>query len=138
MGRLLAIDLGKKRTGIAVTDQLNLIASPLDFVDTNKLWQYLGDYLKKEEVTGFVVGMPKKPDNSDTDMTAPAKNLIKKLKKTFPGIPVHAQDERYTSKLALSAMIEGGMKKKDRRIKGNADKISAALILQAFLENKEQ
>lgn len=134
MGRLVAIDLGKKRSGIAVTDQLNLIASPLDFVETNRLWQFLREYLDKEEVAGFVVGLPKKPDNSDTDMTVPAKNFIKKLRKTFPGIPVHEQDERYTSRLALNAMIEGGMKKKDRRIKGNADKISATLILQAFLE----
>lgn len=137
MGRILAIDLGKKRTGLAVTDPLKIIASPLDYVSTNDLAAYLKAYIEKEQVEAIVVGIPKRVDNSDSEMTQPAKNLVRKLESLFPAVNIFTHDERFTSKMALNSMLEGGMKKKDRRIKGNVDKISAAIILQSFLENKK-
>jgi len=137
MGRILAIDLGKKRTGLAVTDPLKLIASPLDYVATSELTGFLKTYLEKEQVDTIVVGMPRKQDNTDSEMTAPARELAKKLATLFPEVNILTHDERFTSKMALHSMLESGMKKKDRRVKGNVDKISAAIILQSFLETKK-
>lgn len=137
MGRILAIDLGKKRTGLAVTDPLKIIASPLDYVSTNELTTYLKSYLQKEHVEAIVVGMPSRHDNSDSEMTVPAKNLAKKLTTLFPEVDIFTHDERFTSKMALHSMLESGMKKKDRRVKGNVDKISAAIILQSFLDKNK-
>jgi putative Holliday junction resolvase len=133
MGRVLAIDYGKKRTGIAVTDPLRIIATPLQTVLTHELLTFLKLYTAKETVDEFVVGMPKTLANEDSEIAPLVRNFIVTLKATFPEKPIHEADERFTSSMAQKAMIEGGMKKKDRRVKGNADKISATIILQSFL-----
>lgn len=135
MGRVLAIDLGTKRTGIAVTDVLKLIANPLETVPTSKLWAFVEDYTKKEPVDTIVVGHPKSLDGSDTQMTQRALSLRARLAQKYPNIKVVLVDERFTSKMALRTMIEMGSKKKDRREKaGNLDKVSATIILQTYLE----
>ncbi|MFN3849359.1 MAG: Holliday junction resolvase RuvX [Spirosomataceae bacterium] len=134
MPRILAIDYGAKRTGIAVTDPLKIIASALDTIPTDKVIEFLKKYTQTEAVEAFVVGMPVNLDGSDTDGTHYVKKFIEELKNVFPAIPIHLQDERFTSKMAVSAMIAGGMKKKDRQVKGNIDKISATIILQSFME----
>ena len=136
MARILAIDYGLKRTGLAVTDGQRIIATALETVETHQLLVYLERYFQKETVDQLVVGMPKRLDNTDTDMTPHVKKLVAQLKEKFPALPVALVDERFTSSLALDARIRGGMKKKDRRVKGNVDKISATLILQSFLESK--
>jgi len=137
MGRLLAIDYGKKRTGIAVTDTLRIIATPLDTVMTTDLLAFLKGYLQKEPVDAFVVGMPKTLKNEDSEIAPLVRLFVDELKKTFPDKPVHLADERFTSSMAMRAMIDGGMKKKDRQVKGNVDKISATIILQSFLEQHQ-
>ena len=134
MGRLLAIDYGKKRTGIAVTDALRIIATPLDTVMTTELLAFLKTYCQKETVDAFVVGMPKTLQNEDSEIAPLVRLFVEELKKTFPDKPVHLADERFTSSMAMRAMIDGGMKKSDRRVKGNVDKISATIILQSFME----
>jgi putative Holliday junction resolvase len=134
MGRIVAIDYGLKRTGIAVSDPLRIIATPLDTVLTAELLVFLGRYLQKEPVDEFVVGMPKTLLNEDSEIAPVVRKFVEELKKLFPEKPVHLADERFTSRIAQRAMIEGGMKKKDRRIKGNVDKISATIILQSFME----
>lgn len=134
MPRILAIDYGAKRVGLAVTDPLQLIASPLDTVHSKDLVTYIKKYMEKEAVEAFVVGMPKKLDNTDTNATQMAKGCVTILRKSFPDISIHLQDERFTSSMALSAMIAGGVKKKDRQNKANIDKLSATIILQSFLE----
>jgi putative Holliday junction resolvase len=136
MARILAIDYGMKRTGIAVSDPLRIIATGLETVETDKLLTFLQAYFLKEKVDQLVVGMPRRLNNEDTDMTPHVKALVEKLKIHFPDKPVALIDERYTSSIALQTMIDGGMKKKDRRIKGNVDKISATLILQSFMESR--
>lgn len=133
MGRILAIDYGRKRTGLAVTDPLRIIATALEAVSTAELLTYLQAYCRKEQVDEFVIGMPKTLRNQDSATAPEVRKFIYTLKATFPATPVHEVDERFTSSLAQRAMIEGGMKKKNRRVKGNVDKISAVLILQAFL-----
>lgn len=133
MGRALAIDYGKKRTGIAVTDPLRIIATPLEAVPTHDLLSFLKAYTEREAVDEFVIGMPKTLKNEDSEIAPMVRKFIVVLKTTFPEKPVHEVDERFTSSMAKRAMIEGGMKKKDRQVKGNADKISATLILQSFL-----
>jgi len=133
MGRILAIDYGLKRTGLAVTDPLKIIASPLETISTDGLINWIKKYIMSEQVEQIVVGMPVKLDLSATDTTEPAKKLVAILEATFPDIPVAKEDERFTSKIALQTMIAGGMKKKDRRDKANVDKISAAIILQSYL-----
>jgi putative Holliday junction resolvase len=135
MARVLAIDLGTKRTGIAVTDVLKLIANPLDTVATSNLWAYLEEYIKKEPVDTIVVGHPKALDGTDTQMTQPALKLRQRLAQKYPDMKVVLVDERFTSKMALRTMIEMGSKKKDRREKaGNLDKVSATIILQTYLD----
>jgi putative holliday junction resolvase len=134
MGRILAIDYGKKRTGIAVTDPLRIIATPLDTVLTAELLNYLRMYLEREAVDEFVVGMPKNLMNEDSEIAPLVRSFVEKLKQAFPGKAVHLADERFTSSIARRAMIDGGMKKKDRQVKGNVDKISATIILQSFMD----
>lgn len=134
MGRLLAIDYGAKRVGLAVTDPLKIIASPLETIHSKDVIEYLKEYDKKENIEAFIVGMPKTLDNKDTDATRLVRHFVNLLKKKFPHKPIHLQDERYTSKMAMDAMIAGGSKKKDRRNKGNIDKVSAAIILQSHIE----
>jgi putative holliday junction resolvase len=134
MGRILAIDYGRKRTGLAVTDPLRIIATALDTVPSADLMNYLKAYLDREAVDEFVIGMPKNLKYEDSEMAPLVRKIIEELKRVFPGKPVHEADERFTSSIAQRAMIEGGMKKKDRRVKGNVDKISAVLILQHYLQ----
>ncbi|NQZ75234.1 MAG: Holliday junction resolvase RuvX [Ekhidna sp.] len=133
MPRILAIDYGAKRTGLAVTDPLGIIANPLDFIPTHQLEGFLKSYFDHEEVIKVVIGMPRNTDGSDTNATPLVRAFINRFKKVFPGMELILHDERFTSKMALDAMILGGMKKKDRRNKGNVDKVSAAIILQSYL-----
>lgn len=135
MPRILAIDYGAKRTGLAVTDPSKIIASALETVSTDKLLEYLKKYTQTEVVEAFVVGMPKNLDGTATDGTAYVERFVVELKNSFPETPIHLHDERFTSKMAMQTMIAGGMKKKDRQIKGNIDKISAVIILQSFMGN---
>jgi len=137
MGRVMAIDYGKKRTGLAVTDSLRIIATPLETVLTADLFKFLADYTKRETVDEFVVGMPKTLKNEDSEMAPLVRLFVVELKKLFPDRKVHLADERFTSGIAMKAMIEGGMKKKDRKDKSNVDKISATLILQSFLSSQQ-
>ncbi len=134
MGRILAIDYGLKRTGIAVTDPLRIIATPFDTVATPDLLEFLKSYLKKETVDEFVVGMPKTLKNEDSETAPFVRLFVEELQKTFPEKKINLADERFTSAIAKRALIEGGMKKSDRRDKANVDKISATIILQSFLE----
>ena len=136
MPRLLAIDYGAKRSGIAVTDPLKIIATALDTVPTHQLTDFLKKYMLTEEVEAFVVGMPKRLDNTDSENAARVTAFVKTLQKVFPEIPVHLHDERFTSSMALQSMIASGSKKSDRREKGNIDKISATIILQSFMESR--
>ena len=136
MGRILALDYGTKRTGIAVTDPLRIIATALETVPTDTLLKFLQAYLQKEPVDEFVVGMPKTLRNEDSEIAPLVRAFVEELKKMFPDKLIHLADERFTSSMAQRAMIEGGMKKKDRQLKGNVDKISATIILQSFLEAK--
>lgn len=136
MGRILAIDYGSKRTGIAVTDPLRIIATPLDTVATIDLLKFLTAYLKKETVDEFVVGMPKTLLNEDSAIAPQVRTFVEELRKFFPEKPIHLADERFTSSMAQRALIEGGMKKKDRQVKGNVDKISATIILQGFMNRR--
>jgi putative holliday junction resolvase len=133
MGRLLAIDYGTKRTGLAVTDPLKIIATALETVETNSLLKYLTDYFKKEQVEAVVIGLPKKLNNTDSETAPAVRAFIEKFKITFPEISISTIDERFTSTIAQQTMLTGGAKKKDRQAKGNIDKISAVLILQDFL-----
>lgn len=134
LGRIVAIDYGNKRVGIAVTDPLKLIATPLDTIHTQEVYSFLKTYAQQEAVEAFVVGMPKKLDNTPTDVTSAVIGFVRKLQRELPAIPVHTLDERFTSRLALRAMLAGGLKKKDRQNKATVDKISATLILQSYLE----
>jgi putative holliday junction resolvase len=136
MGRILAVDYGKKRTGLAVTDALRIIATPLDTVNSHELIAFLKKYCTQEPVDEFVVGMPKTLLNEDSEIAPLVRRFVEELKKTFPEKPVHLADERFTSRMAQQAMIDGGMKKKDRQVKGNVDKISATIILQGFMAGK--
>lgn len=136
MGRILAIDYGRKRTGIAVTDPLQIIATALDTIHTKQVINFLKEYSTAEDIESFVIGMPKNLQNEDTDSTPYVRSFITLLEKSFPGKTIHQVDERFTSKIAHGAMISGGMKKKERRKKENVDKISATLILQSFLESR--
>jgi len=133
MARVLAIDFGKKRTGIAVTDELQIIASGLTTVNTTDLLSFLKEYTSKEKVDLFIVGQPKQMDNSDSESEALMIPFIKKIEKLFPQIPMKRIDERFTSKMAFQTMIDSGMKKKQRRNKAMVDEISATIILQSYL-----
>jgi putative Holliday junction resolvase len=136
MARILAIDFGKKRTGIAVTDELQIIASGLTTVNTIDLLSFLKKYTIKEKVELFLVGKPKQMNNIDSESEVLIVPLLQQLKKLFPQIPVIRIDERFTSKIAFQTMIDGGMKKKQRRNKEMVDQISATIILQSYLYNK--
>ncbi len=135
MPRILAIDYGGKRTGLAVTDPLQIIATGLATIDSRELISFLKKYFLAEEVELIVIGLPKNWDESDTHGTPLVLAAIKKLEKAFPQIPLKTVDERYTSKMAKSAMLEMGMKKKDRQVKGNVDIIAATIILQEYLQS---
>ena len=134
MGKYLAIDFGLKRTGLALTDEMNIIASGLDTVDSVKLMDYLIALIPKEKVSRIVLGEPKRLNGEDSHITQNVYFLKEALEKQFPEVDVILMDERFTSKMAFQAMIDGGLKKKQRQEKGLIDKISATIILQSYLE----
>jgi putative Holliday junction resolvase len=133
MARILAIDYGLKRTGIAVTDPLQIIASGLTTVESSKLIPFLREYMRTEEVELLLIGEPKNWDDSDTHATPLVRQIMKRLQKEFPAIPLKAVDERFTSKLASRAMVEMGMKKKQRQNKALVDEIAATILLQEYM-----
>jgi putative Holliday junction resolvase len=133
----MALDYGRKRTGIAVTDPLHLIASGLETVPTEKLLTFLEGYLQEESLDCLVVGEPRQMDYSPSEVETDIQSFLGRLAARFPELPVVRQDERFTSKMAVQAMIQGGMKKKKRQDKSAVDQISATLILQAYLSKKE-
>ncbi|MEO6329972.1 MAG: Holliday junction resolvase RuvX [Ginsengibacter sp.] len=136
MARIIAIDYGGKRTGLAVTDPFQIIATGLITIDSKEMISFLKKYFLQEQVELIIIGEPKNWDESDTHATPLVTEAIKKLQKEFPGIPLKTVDERYTSKLAKQAMIEMGMKKKDRRDKKNVDLIAATIMLQEYLQSR--
>ncbi len=136
MARILAIDYGTKRTGIAVTDELQLIASGLTTVETHKLMPFLKDYFSNETVETVVIGEPTQKDGTASDVEVNIQNFIKGFEQKFPKIILKRVNERYTSKMAFQSMIDGGLTKKQRKNKALVDEISATIILQEFLYNK--
>jgi putative holliday junction resolvase len=137
MGRLLAIDYGRKRSGIAVSDPMQIIGSGLTTIQSDTLFDWLRTYLQSEEVERIIIGYPKTLQNEPAEAIRYLNPVIKKLSIQFPQIPIDLIDERFTSKMALRAMIDGGMKKKDRQDKGMVDKVSAGIILQSWMEARE-
>ena len=137
MARLLAIDYGTKRVGIAITDEFQMIASGLCTVRAHDCMDFLKDYLSKESVSDIVIGLPKDLNDKKTDATPYVKGFAKQIRKEFPDLDVHFIDERFTSKIAFQSMIDGGLKKKDRQNKALVDEVSATLILQSFMEQKK-
>ncbi|NDV78179.1 Holliday junction resolvase RuvX [Dysgonomonas sp. 511] len=135
MGRLLAIDYGTKRTGLAVSDILKIIANGLTTVPTHTLFDYLKAYLEKEDVECIIVGLPKQMNNQDSESMRHIRPFVKKLKILYPDIPVKMYDERFTSSLAQKAIIDAGLKKKDRQNKSLVDEVSATIILQSYMES---
>jgi putative Holliday junction resolvase len=133
LGRILSIDYGKKRTGIAVTDPLKIIATGLTTVETPKLVQFLKEYCAKEAVEEVIIGMPLGLDDSDTDATPLVRHFITVFQRTFPGITIKEVDERFTSKMASRAMIEMGLKRKQRQNKALVDEVAATIMLQEYL-----
>ena len=137
MTRLLGLDYGTKRVGIAVTDELQLIASGLCTVRTHDCMDFLIEYLSKESVSTIVMGMPKNLRNQNTDATPYVKGFVKQIRKQFPEMNVELIDERCTSKIAFQSMIDGGLKKKARQDKTLVDEVSATLILQSYMEQQK-
>lgn len=138
MGRVLSIDYGKKRTGIAVTDALQLIANGLATVETASVADFIVDYVRREPVERIVVGYPRQANGADSENTARVKAFVQRLNKLLPDMPVEYFDERYTSVLAHQAMLEGGLKKKARQNKALVDEISATIILQGWMEARQR
>ncbi|WP_296702613.1 Holliday junction resolvase RuvX [Algoriphagus sp.] len=137
MPRILAIDLGTKRTGLAVTDPLKILANPLETIETPRLIEYIKTYISREEVDTIVLGFPTRLNGKDNEMTPIVMAMKGKLESSFPAQKIELIDERFTSKMAMQSMIAMGSKKKDRREKsGNLDKVSAAIILQSYLERQ--
>jgi putative holliday junction resolvase len=135
MARILAIDYGLKRTGLAVSDPFQMIATALDTIESARIFTYLELYFKKEAVELILIGEPKNLDGSDTHASAPVRRIIQKLGEGFPSVPVKTIDERYSSKLARRAMVEMGLPKNKRREKGIVDRVAATMMLQEYLEN---
>ena len=138
MERLIGIDYGRKRTGLAASDPLGIFASALETVPSAKIIDYLQKYSEKETIKRFVVGYPMNLDGRPSEAAADVNAFLPVLKKAFPGVPVELEDERFTSVLAHRAMIDGGMKYKDRRNKASVDRISAAIILQGYMDRKSK
>jgi len=133
----MGIDYGNKRIGLAVTDPLQIFASPLDTIRTADFDLFIAEYLKKETIDAFVIGYPVQLNNEPSESVRYINPFIKKLKKAYPSIEIHLMDERFTSVMAHNTMIEGGLKKKARQDKSLADKISASIILRSFLDRKQ-
>jgi len=133
LARIICLDYGAKRTGIAVTDPLQIIATALETVDTKQLFTFLQKYFKAETVELILIGLPLNLDDSPTHATPLVLAAIKRLQKEFPHIPVKTVDERYSSKNASKAMVQMGMKKKDRQVKANIDQVAATMLLQEYL-----
>jgi putative Holliday junction resolvase len=138
MGRIIGIDYGLKRIGLAVTDPLQIFASPLITVTTREFDNFIENYIKSDEVDGFVIGYPVQMNNKPSASVTYINPFIKKLKKTYPLKQIYLADERFTSQMAFRAMVEGGVKKKDRQDKSMVDKISASIILQSFLDSRSK
>jgi len=138
MARILAIDYGKKRSGLAVTDPLKIIASGLATIDTEQLIWQLKQYFAKEAVELILLGHPRRLDGTDNEITPKVEKLFTQLQRLFPEIPVQLVDERFTSKMAFQAMIDSGLKKKDRQNKALVDEISATILLQGYLDGQRQ
>ncbi len=136
MGRILAIDYGRKRVGIAVTDPGQIIANRLTTVPTHTIWEFLKDYFQSEEVEAVVVGYPKQMNNEASESVRYINPFLKKFQKIYPELKLEILDERFTSKIAFQTMIDGGVKKQKRRDKAMVDAISATIILQSYLEQK--
>ncbi|HEX2533750.1 MAG TPA: Holliday junction resolvase RuvX [Chitinophagaceae bacterium] len=134
MPRILSIDYGKKRTGLAVTDPLKIIATGLCTVESNRLMPFLKEYIAKEPVERIIIGMPLNWDDSATDATPFVKEFVRALHRAFPAIPVEEVDERFTSKMASRAMVDMGLKKKQRQNKALVDEIAATILLQEYLQ----
>ena len=137
MGRIMAIDYGRKRTGLAVTDELQLIATGLTTVETPKLMTYLDEYTRRESVDTFVVGEARQMDNTPSESARYIEPFVCALQKRFPNIPIERIDERFTSKMAFQSMIDGGLHKKQRQNKALIDTVSAVIILQSYMQKKE-
>ncbi len=136
MGRVLALDYGRKRTGVAVSDPLKIIANGLTTVPTHELLVFLQNYMVKEQVERILIGLPKQMSGELSESMNYIRPFVVRLKKTFPDVPVEFVDERFTSVLAHQAMLDGGLKKKERQNKALVDEISATIILQSYLESK--
>lgn len=136
MARLLAIDYGRKRTGIAVTDTLQIIANGLTTVPSHTIINFLKDYISKEPVELIIVGLPRQMNYEESESMQYIKPFVKKLRKEIPDIPVEYFDERFTSRMAQQTMIDGGLKKKQRQNKALVDEISATIILQGYMEGR--
>ncbi|MBG0861144.1 MAG: Holliday junction resolvase RuvX [Bacteroidales bacterium] len=136
MGRILGIDYGRKRIGLAVTDPMKIFASPVKTVNAAELDSFLLDYVRSEEIDEFVVGYPVQLNNRPSESVRYIDPFIEKLRKMFPDKPVHMVDERFTSQIAFRTMIDGGVKKKNRQDKSLVDRISASIILQSFLDRR--
>ena len=136
MARILSIDYGKKRTGLAVTDPLQLIAGGLATVSTSTLFEYLTQYVAKEPVERIVIGEPKQPNGQPSENLERVKQFVNRWRKAMPQIPIEFYDERFTSVLAHQAMLEGGLHKKARQDKALVDEISATIILQNYMESR--
>jgi len=136
MGRIIGVDYGQKRIGLAVTDPLQIFASPLATVSPAEFEKFIEDYSGKNEIDGFVIGYPVQMNNKPSESVIYINPFIKKLKKKYPSIPILLADERFTSQMAMRTMIEGGVKKKDRQDKTMVDKISASIILQSYLDKR--
>ena len=136
MSRIVALDYGGKGTGVAATDEMQIIASPVDTIETSKLMDFLKQYIEKENVSDLVVGLSVRFSGELNEIENQIQPFLKKFSEQFPLIKIHRENEMFTSKMASQAMFEGGMKKKKRQEKGMVDKVSAVIILQSFLSHK--
>ncbi|NVO09840.1 MAG: Holliday junction resolvase RuvX [Bacteroidales bacterium] len=136
MGRILALDIGRKRTGVAVTDPLRIIANGINTIPTHTVIEFLTEYFSKESVDTIVIGFPRQMNNQLSEAVTYIQPVINRIKKVFPSMIIELVDERFTSKLAFQTMIDGGVKKKDRQNKALVDTISATIILQSYMEGR--
>ena len=136
MGRILAFDIGRKRTGVAVTDPLKIIANGLTTIPTDSVVDFLQQYIDKENVELIVIGQPKQMNNQPSEAVKYIQPVVNRIRKVFPDLKIEQVDERFTSKMAFQTMIDGGLKQKDRQNKALVDTISATIILQSFMESR--